>query len=454
MGDDEDAAAGSLKAARTRLSGKAWLVIVLIAICGQVAWAVENNFFNLFIQDVFGASLADVALMVSASAIAATLTTLFVGVWSDRRGHRKLFICLGYVLWGISVLAFAFLQDMSRSLAGDVATAAQLGVALTIVFDCVMTFFGSSANDACFNAWVTDVTDDTNRGRVEGINSAMPLLAMLLVFGGAMFLMYTNDAGVVTYDYRTLFIMIGVLVMAVGVLTAFLMEDSHPTVRHDEGYLKEIFYGFRPTAIRQHIMLYLVLLGFCIFSTALQVFMPYYVLYLRLPNVLSDSYVLVMAPGIVIAAVFTMFYGRVMDRRGFSWAIRIPFMLFILGCLLLTVSTAVAAVFAGSVLMLSGYLGATACFAAEIRNNTPADRVGLFQGIRIFMVVLIPMLMGPWIGSAVSASGGVVAGFGVAGDGFTPSSLIFLAGALVSLLCIVVLVLIRKRPACRRDGRS
>lgn len=44
-----------------------------------------------------------------------------------------------------------------------------------------MTFFGSSANDACFNAWITDCADDTNRGAVEGINSMMPLLAIWAV---------------------------------------------------------------------------------------------------------------------------------------------------------------------------------------------------------------------------------------------------------------------------------
>ena len=67
-------------------AGKTWTIIVLLSLIGQVAWAVENNFFNLFIQDAFGASLSDVALMVSASALTATATTLLVGVWSDRVG--------------------------------------------------------------------------------------------------------------------------------------------------------------------------------------------------------------------------------------------------------------------------------------------------------------------------------------------------------------------------------
>jgi hypothetical protein len=175
----------------------------------------------------------------------------------------------------------------------------------------------------------------------------------------------------------------------------------------------------------------------------MQVFMPYYVLYLRLPYILGENYVLVMTPCIVIASVFTILYGRRVDSQGFSKTITLPLVFFILGCVLLTAITAAPGVFIGSMFMLSGYLGSVACFSAAIRNATPADHVGLTQGIRIFSVVLVPMLVGPWIGSLVSASSGVI-GVGVVGDDFTPSSLIFIAGAAVSLLTFVVTWLIRK----------
>ena len=429
--------------ARTRLKGKTWFIIVLLALMGQVAWAVENNFFNLFIQDAFGASLSDVALMVSASALTATATTLLVGTWSDRVGRRKVFVVAGTIVWGLSICAFAVLQNVSSALARDAAAAATLGITLTILFDCLMTFFGSLANDACFNAWVTDITDDTNRGRVEGVNSAMPLLSMLLVFGGAMFLMIVGDDGSVTYDYPLFFTIIGGMVIATGVATAVLMEDSHPEPRKDAGYFSELAYGFRPSSARGNRMLYLVLAGYCVFAIAMQVFMPYYVLYLRLPYILGESYVLVMAPCIIIAAVFTILYGRRVDVWGFSKSIIVPLVLFLVGCGLLTVFSDMVGVFVGSMLMLAGYLGAVACFGAAIRNNTPTGRVGLYQGVRIFMVVLVPMLVGPWIGSTVSASSGVV-GFGVVGDGFAPSSLIFAAGAAVALLTFVVLYFIRR----------
>jgi MFS family permease len=404
---------------------------------------LENNFFNLFIQDVFNASLADVALMVSASALTATATTLLVGAWSDRVGKRKVFIGLGTILWGVSIIVFAYLQSISETLAGTAAAVMVFGVTLTIVFDCIMTFFGSLANDSCFNAWVTDITTEKNRGKVEGVNSAMPLLAMLAVFGGALFLMIVRPDGTVTYDYPLFFTIIGSAVVVLGIVVLLLMQDSSPTRERDGGYLASVFYGFRPSSLRENTMLYLVLVGYLVFATALQVFMPYYVLYLRLPYILGENYVFVMAPGIVCAALFTIFYARRLDRRGFLRSVILPLVLFIAGCVVLFFFQDAVLVFAGSVLMLCGYLGAVACFGAEVRNNTPGGYVGLFQGVRIFMVVLIPMLIGPWIGSSLSASSGVV-GLGVVGDSFTPSSLIFLGGAAVALVTFAVLVLIRK----------
>ena len=314
----------ALRDTRPTISRTTWLVIVLLAFVGQVAWAVENNFLNLFVQDSFGASLQDVALMVSASALTATLTTLFVGAWSDRVRRRKVFVVAGAALWGVSIIGFAAIQGISDALSPDAAQAARMGVTLTIIFDCVMTFFGSLSNDAAFNAWLTGVTDETNRGRVEGVNSAMPLIAMLAVFGGAMALMHVGDDGTVTYDYPSLFVAVGVLVGAAAVVAGVLMRDSHPAPTVEQAWLHGVARGFSPAAMRENPVLYLVLLGYCIFSTALQVFMPYYVLYLRLPYVLGEGYVFVMAPGIVIAAVFTIFYGRRLDRLGFERAVRLP----------------------------------------------------------------------------------------------------------------------------------
>ncbi len=419
----------------TKLGGKTWTAIVIIALFGQVAWAIENNFFNLFIQDVFNASFVQIAIMVASSAIAATLTTLLIGALSDKIGKRKLFICIGYILWGITIIVFAIMQKWADHLGMLLGvSSATVGVALVIIFDCIMTFFGSSANDACFNAWLTDITDETNRGKAEGVNSAMPLLAMLLVFGGAMLI--PNNTGY-THNYNVIFLSIGIAVIVIGIICFFLMKDS-PKEKTSDSYFKNIIYGFRPSVIKSNKILYLVFGGFAIFSIATQVYMPYYVIYLS--KIVGESYVLIMAPAIVVAAIVTVLYGRVIDKYGFIKAFIPSFISFIVGLILLTVSNHTAIIFIGSLFMLIGFLIGNACFGTMMRNYMPKEKVGSFQGIKITVQVLIPMLIGPFIGAAVCS--GESYGFGIVADGYTPSPFIYLVGAGVALLLIPILVYI------------
>ena len=178
-----------------KLSPRFWCALTLFSLVGQVAWVVENMYFNVFIYNMFNASASDISLMVSASAVAATLTTVFMGALSDRVGKRKLFICGGYVLWGISILSFTLLKvDVISAVFPLASSAAALCVTLTVILDCVMTFFGSTANDAAFNAWMTDAVPNEKRGGAEGINEMMPLVAILVFFGGFMFFDLTKES--------------------------------------------------------------------------------------------------------------------------------------------------------------------------------------------------------------------------------------------------------------------
>ena len=136
---------------RTKKSPKFWLSLIIFSLVGQVAWVMENMYFNVFIYKMFNASAEAISAMVAASAVAATVTTLLIGALSDKIGKRKLFICLGYLCWGVSIWSFALIRtDIINVLFPAAASAASVGVTLVIIMDCVMTFFGSSANDAAF----------------------------------------------------------------------------------------------------------------------------------------------------------------------------------------------------------------------------------------------------------------------------------------------------------------
>ena len=71
---------------KAKLGKKFWFTLVIFGLMGQVAWVVENMYFNVFIYKMFKASAAQISMMVSASAIAATLTTWLMGALSDRIG--------------------------------------------------------------------------------------------------------------------------------------------------------------------------------------------------------------------------------------------------------------------------------------------------------------------------------------------------------------------------------
>lgn len=429
-----------------KLGRKFYVGLLLFSLVGQVAWVVENMYFNVFLYQMFHATAAQISTMVAASAVSATLTTVFIGALSDRIGKRKLFITAGYILWGVSILLFALLRmDVLERAVGGTALASTLGVTLVIVFDCVMTFFGSSANDACFNAWVTDCTDDGNRGRVEGLNAMMPLLAILVVFGGAMGQDTQNP------DHWSLFfLIIGAAVLIAGVLGIFLIDEPKKDMIVTEGYWGNILYGFRPRIIRDNTPLYLTLAAYCVFCISIQIFMPYLILYYT-EALRMENYVLIMAPAIVIAAVLTALYGRAFDRFGYTKTL-VPALLCLAGgYAVLYLFRSSALVFVGSLLMMSGYLCGCAVFGARIRACTPVGMAGRFQGLRIFGQVLIPGVIGPAIGAWILKGAELVQN----ADGttsFIPDANIFL-GAAIALVPIVPILLLTK-PANTTEAKD
>jgi MFS family permease len=412
---------------KTRLSKKFYLALVIFSLIGQVAWVLENMYLNVFIYKMFNASAEQISLMVAASAIAATVTTLLIGALSDKIGKRKIFICGGYILWGISIICFGLIRmEVIEALFPATVAAASVGVTLVIIVDCIMTFFGSSANDAAFNAWLTDATDETNRGAAEGINAMMPLVAILVVFGSFMSLDQSKAE-----SWTLIFSAIGGVVLLLGIAGFFLIEDKAVKTEENAKYFANIFYGFRPGVIKRNPALYMTLAALAVFNISIQIFMPYLILYYTEALGLQD-YVLIFAPAIIVSAVFTALYGRVYDSKGFRVAVVPTMLLLAVGFVLLYFVRNTALVFVASLVMMCGYIGTGAMLGAAIRDLTPQNKAGMFQGLRIVGQVLIPGVIGPAIGAWVLRNAAKV----VNTDGtesFIPNESIFLA-ALIALI--------------------
>lgn len=94
----------------TKLTKRIWASFLLLGLVGQFAWTIENMYFNVFLYNTISTDPNNIAAMVAASAVVATLTTLLMGAFSDKLGKRKMFVCAGYILWGFSTMAFGFIS--------------------------------------------------------------------------------------------------------------------------------------------------------------------------------------------------------------------------------------------------------------------------------------------------------------------------------------------------------
>ena len=55
-----------------------WWILLLFGLVGQIAWSVENMYFNLFVYETIAPDLDAVTLMVQLSGIAATLMFIII----------------------------------------------------------------------------------------------------------------------------------------------------------------------------------------------------------------------------------------------------------------------------------------------------------------------------------------------------------------------------------------
>ena len=381
---------------RTKLNKKAWLTIIVFGLIGQIAWSIENMQFNLFLFNYIGGTTSDIAKMVAYSALVSTCATLVIGIISDKIGHRKKFLCYGYVIWGIMTMGFALISRENVAKVFPTLTAAEIlarTAFLVILMDCVMSFFGSLANDASFNAWVTEKTDESNRGSVEGVLNIFPLLSMLIVAGASGIIIEKTG-------WPLFFVIMGLSVSVCGLLGLFFVEDT--VIKNDGDNMnlfESIIYGFKPSVIKKNKLFYVTLLAMCIFNISVQIFMPYLLIYLeKTLGFDTVTYSIVMAVVIILASIVSVIIGKVTDKMGRSFMSKFSIILFVVGLLLVSFMKTPIPFIICATIMMSGYVSVSVVFMSAIRDYTPIEHVGMFQGIRLLAYVLIPMVVGPFIG--------------------------------------------------------
>ena len=420
---------------RAPFSARSWLVVIVVGLVGQLAWTVENMYLNVFVYDTISTDPTVIAILVASSAIAATLATMLIGAASDRVRRRKPFIAVGYILWGATTAMFGFVQPEGGV---DAAQAVGFAVVAIVALDCIMSFFGSGANDAAFNAWVTESTVPGNRGRVDGVLAIMPLMGMLIVFGALDGL--TQDG-----QWKLFFSIVGGATAVVGVIAFFLVREPAETRTPPDGYFGAVINGLKLRTVRENPRLYILLAAWAVIGTSTQVFIPYLIIYIQ-KYLRIDGYAIVLASVLILAAVISVLGGRLIDRIGKTAAILPAVAFMIVGLVGMFFVRGMLPVIVFGTIMMGGFMLSTASLSASVRDVTPADRVGMVQGLRMIAMVLIPMVAGPFIGSAVIIGADeTYVDLGVVKQ--VPTPWIFIAAAIVAVFVVVPVLALRKTPA-------
>lgn len=369
------------------LNRKTIVLILVLGILGQIAWGLENSWFNTFTYDVITKETWPIALMNGASALTATVTTFWMGTVSDRAGKRKPFIQYGYLIWGIATAGFLLSEYFPTVLSRCI---------MVVVLDCVMTYFGSTAYDACFNAWTTDISDDSNRGKISALIQLAPIGAQVLLVGAG--------AVIDTFGYNAFFLFTGILVSITGLIAGHFLKDADslkPTVKEDHIFTS-ILKSFSFRSIHENRDLFLVLSAACVQLIGFQVVYAYEMIYANQYLGIAKTWAtLLSAAGLPIMIIGGAWAGRKADEGKGTLPLWIAPGMFAIGAFLHALAKGLVLVIIARAFFYGGYMIMNIAVTALFKKLEPADARGRFEGVRMIFMVLLPMIIGPSIGSAL-----------------------------------------------------
>ena len=450
-----------------KLSPRLWIGMLMCSFIGGLAWNVENMYFNTFLwNEVYEGSVGVTSLtytdavniMVTFSAIVAVVTTFIMGTLSEKMKNRKAFISFGYIAWGIITALFGFITKDNVANIFGLSDGVKIVITtawVVVVMDMIMTFMGSTSNDSAFQAWVTDVTTPETTQTVETAFTFVGFIAMAVIMVvGSM-----AQGGAIPYS--AFFIGLGVVVTLAGIVALFVvdnpkkLEDAKKDASTPKtSYWADLFYGFRPSVIKENSKLYLILVATGIFNCAFQVFFPYLLTYFGEVVIKANEELFAAMPISLIvvgaAAVITLVAGIVVLLKVYNKskaAAFIPSVIsLIIGLLVMFFAkTNLYLMLVGAAFTLVGYIVIMIQFGANVRDSIPQDKVGLFQGVRMIFFVLIPMVVGPTLGNIATKNSTVTITDVSGAESMLPTEMMFLYAAIVAVFIFIPLLAYLKK---------
>ena len=463
---------------------RVWIAIVLFIFIGSIASSTQSMYLGLFLDNTLfengpmGASITltdTINLIVSLGAVVLCITAFIMGTLSEKLKNRKVFISVGYILWGIVMLFFsAVSKENVAKLFGynDVAKSITITAMIVISFALVLAFLRSTTNDTVFSAWLTEVSTPKISAMIEVLFTLMGFVATgiitLLVVGVGKD--FSTDIVIFdkTYDmdftitHSLVFIILGMAAIIIGILGFFIIHNPKKIEETEKktGGKVNIFYGLKPSVIKENSNLYLMLMSGCLFNCAYQVFYPYFFIYIS--SVIIPKNKEFEVPVFILLALMSVSFGFMLvlvlmkaysKHKALSF---IPSVIsLIVGFLILSSTTNIFGFVVGLAPAFVGYVIIMIQFGATVRDNIPQDKAGLFQGVRMIFLFLIPMIVGPTIGNIAAKNSNVTYMDNYA-EKLLPTEDMFLYAAIFSALIFIPMIpfLIKDSKKARKENNE
>ena len=401
------------------------LRIIFFSLAGEIAWAVENQYYNVFLYDNISPLPIYVSLMVAITTTVGTIATIIMGSLSDVKGRRKPFLLYGYIFWAITTAIFplsAFFLPIGVGFA----------VFIAILFDSIMTFFGATAKNASLNAYITDVTTVENRGKAMSIAQMMVLVSLLVVYGGAGPLI--NSLGYYGFFYLT-----GFLVGLFGILGSIGMTEPTNINKLDVSVFNHIKNTFKRSNLSGSKNFFIVLVIIGCWGISLNICFPFLIIYLKHYIGLGDfeaSFLMFIALAISIILAYPL--GILIDKVGRKKITFISIFLFSLSLFLFGLSDNELTLVVTGTMWLVFYTSLSVATFTWAKDLYPSESRGQFSGYWNLFSGTIPMVIGPLIGGWIATEFGE---YRLIGDqmGHVPPPLIYFVAALFALITLIPL---------------
>ena len=397
-----------------------WIVVVGMGLAGQLCWNMENQWFNTFVYAKIEKNVDIVTTMVIVSALVTTISTFIFGTLSDRLGKRKIFVCIGYILWGIATIVFGLTEFLRDKIENTVWL--WVPAFLVIFTDAVMSFFGSMGNDSGYNVWLNDYTTDKNKGQIGAVLAALPVIGTVLgtVLGGAL-VGFGNDTGNPENDnYQLLFGVMGAFVIVIGIVSLFFVKDAPNVKANKEGsFIKQVTSVFNFKDLKgnkNNKELLLANLVACCF------FIPFNFYFTHMGNWLlydigftAGDMGLIQGISLLLAVVVTIPFSKLINKEKTPLVSLIAIICNAVGLVLIYIlvkdgtsvdTTNLFALknipaFLCVFLVGTGYVLITQSCMIWVKGLFPEKNKGQFEGLRVLFFTLIPMIIGTLIGNVI-----------------------------------------------------